>query len=92
LTKKGIERASADVGFIMTAYNIRRIINILGINELGKYLKTVLAFIFEKTVLSKPFSSLMNQLVYRMKKISQIQNPSLKRLYLVQNLTVRIGF
>jgi hypothetical protein len=92
LTKKGIERASADVGFIMTAYNIRRIINIIGINELEKYLETVLAFIIEKTGLSKPFSSLMNQLVYRMKKISQIQNPSLKRLYLVQNLTVRIGF
>ena len=48
LTKKGIERASADVGFIMTAYNLRRIINIVGIKKLKEYLKTVLAFVFSK--------------------------------------------
>jgi len=92
LTKKGIERASADVGLIMTVYNIRRIINIIGINELKKYLKTVLAFIFEKTGLSKSFSSHLNVLVYRTKKMLRIQNPSLKPLYLVHNLTVEIGF
>jgi hypothetical protein len=45
-----------------------------------------------KTCPAKPFSSLLNLLVYRTKKISQIQNPSLKRLYLIQELTVRIGF
>lgn len=39
LTKKGKDRASADVGLMFTAYNIRRIINILGGNELKKYLE-----------------------------------------------------
>lgn len=44
MTKKTIERASADVGLIMIAYNLRRIISIIGINELIKYLKETLLF------------------------------------------------
>ncbi len=39
LTKKYKNRASADVGLMFVAYNIRRIINILGKNELRNYLK-----------------------------------------------------
>ena len=31
ITKRYIERASADFGFVMTVYNLRRIINILGV-------------------------------------------------------------
>jgi transposase len=38
LTKEGINRASADVGFMFIAYNLRRIINILGHNLLREYL------------------------------------------------------
>ena len=45
LTKKGKERASADVGLMFIAYNIRRIMNILGKDELKKYLE-VLIFVF----------------------------------------------
>ena len=41
ITKKYIQRAEADFGFIMTAYNIRRIINIIGARNLGKYMKSV---------------------------------------------------
>jgi transposase len=43
ITKRGKQRASADVGLMFTAYNLRRIINILGINELRKYLTEVLS-------------------------------------------------
>ena len=43
--KKGMPRASADVGLMFVAYNIRRIMNILGKNEMIKYLKQ-LAFSF----------------------------------------------
>jgi len=39
MTKKSLKRASADVGLMMTAYNLRRIINILGVERLRKYLK-----------------------------------------------------
>jgi len=42
-TKKGKERAaSADVGFMFIAYNIRRIINIVGKNALKKYLEVLI--------------------------------------------------
>jgi transposase len=45
LTKKGISRASSDVGFMFIAYNLRRIGNILTMDVLKEYLK-VLASLF----------------------------------------------
>jgi transposase len=39
LTKRGLNRASSDVGFMFIAYNIRRIISILGKDQLMKYLR-----------------------------------------------------
>jgi transposase len=41
LTKKGINRASADVGFMFIAYNLRRIINILGQDLFREYLRVL---------------------------------------------------
>jgi len=41
ITKKYIHRASADVGFMMIAYNLRRIINILGKDLLQEYLQLI---------------------------------------------------
>jgi len=46
MTKKYIHRASADVGLMMTCYNLRRIINILGINVLQEYLQMILNTFF----------------------------------------------
>lgn len=92
LTKKGMNRASADVGLIMTAYNFRRIINILGINTLKEYLRMVLDFVSEKTVRLKLRISNIKELVTQIKNIIWISCISLKRLYLIQNLTVEIGF
>ena len=45
LTKKGIKRASADVGLMFVAYNIRRIMNILGKDELKKYLEVLILLV-----------------------------------------------
>jgi hypothetical protein len=45
LTKQGINRAGADVGFIFIAYNLRRIISILGKDQLMEYLR-ILASLF----------------------------------------------
>ncbi len=45
LTKKEIECASADVGFMFIAYNLRRIINILGQDMLKKYLSILVCYI-----------------------------------------------
>ena len=41
LTKKYIKRARADVGLIFTAYNLRRIMNIIDRKELTAYLRTL---------------------------------------------------
>lgn len=45
MTKKGIKHASADVGLIFIAYNLRRLINIIGKNEFRKFLGK-LGFLF----------------------------------------------
>lgn len=45
ITKKTKKRASADVGLIYIAFNLRRIFNILNQNDLKKYL-SILAFNF----------------------------------------------
>lgn len=44
-TKKGITRASADVGLMFTAYNFRRIINIVGKDGLKKFFQELVFFI-----------------------------------------------
>jgi hypothetical protein len=41
MTKKSIKHASSDVGMIFTAYNLRRIFNILDKNQLKTYLKAL---------------------------------------------------
>jgi len=46
MTKKTIKRAEADVGLVFTAYNLRRIINIIGIKTLIGYLTEDLLIIF----------------------------------------------
>jgi transposase len=88
LTKKGIDRASADVGFIMTAYNIRRIINIIGINTLKEYLKSVFSFISEKMTRLKLKLSNICILIYHNKVDDNSSALSLKQLYLIQILNL----
>jgi hypothetical protein len=51
LTKRGIKRASADVGLIFTAYNLRRIFNIIDFDRLIKRGK-LLALIFYRYLTS----------------------------------------
>ncbi len=92
LTKKGISRASADVGLIMTVYNLRRIISIVGINELKKYLKSALFFIFEKMPLQQLFSGKISPNIFKHKTIIKLLNVSLNQLYLNQKLTIQYGF
>jgi transposase len=47
-TKKYKARASADVGLMFVAYNIRRIISILGKNELKNYLQQVVFYFLKQ--------------------------------------------
>ncbi len=45
MTKKGIAHASADVGLIMTAYNLRRLFNIFDQNSFKAWLKALASII-----------------------------------------------
>ena len=58
LTKKGISRASADVGFMFIAYNLRRIGNILTGDRLREYLRILVSPFFSKKALSRLKNSL----------------------------------
>ena len=42
MTKQTMNRASADVGLVFTAYNLRRIFNILSLHELKEYLSVLI--------------------------------------------------
>jgi transposase len=53
LTKKGISRASSDVGFMFIAYNLRRIGNILTRDQLMEYLRILLSLFLNKMPLSR---------------------------------------
>ncbi|HUX56495.1 MAG TPA: transposase, partial [Bacteroidales bacterium] len=54
LTKKGMKRASADVGFIFIAYNLRRIGNILTLNVLKEYLRMLISLFLSIKDLVRP--------------------------------------
>jgi len=54
MTKKTKTRASSDVGLIFTAYNLRRLINIIGIAELGAYLREALLVFFAYLPVHRP--------------------------------------
>ena len=57
MTKRGKKRASADVGLIFTAFNLRRIINILNKNVFIQFLKELGFFVSDIFASSKAFCS-----------------------------------
>lgn len=91
-TKKYKSRASADVGLMFVAYNIRRLMNIIGKNELKKYLKEVaFSFLNQNRYLSLNFSfgeaaKISNEIIGK-----YFLHP-LKRLIFDQLLIKSIGF
>jgi hypothetical protein len=63
-TKKGISRASADVGLMFVAYNLRRLINIISKNLFKKFLAE-LAFIFLEIIdVLKSFKAKMRKGIF----------------------------
>jgi hypothetical protein len=52
ITKKGMKRAGSDVGFMLIAYNLRRIGNILTMNVLKEYLRILVSHFLSKLHLS----------------------------------------
>jgi hypothetical protein len=79
MTKKTIQRASADVGLVFTAYNLRRILNIIG-------KKWIRRFLFNFLMPIALFMASLELFWRTQKKRSQklIKNlPSLQREYLL---------
>jgi hypothetical protein len=72
LTKKGIKRASSDVGFMFIAYNLRRIGNILTRDRLKEYLRILVSLFFSKTGLSRLKSSLFEMTFFRLTILDKI--------------------
>lgn len=86
LTKQGKERASSDVGFMFIAYNLRRIMNILGQDVFKKYLR-ILVFKFLQIFGVVKFRLLKYQIGIFFRKYSWTNySPSLNRFIFDGNL------
>ncbi len=89
MTKKSIQRANADIGFMMVAYNLRRLINIIGVDILKQYLASILPIFSSKTALFKPMLSHLGILSCKIKnKIGEtcfgLLEPELIRITTIQ--------
>jgi transposase len=56
-TKKGIKHASADVGLMFTAFNLRRLINIIDKNVFKEFLKELASLFLVQTALLQLFTA-----------------------------------
>jgi transposase len=87
LTKKGIKRAEADVGLMFVAFNLRRLINIIGFDRLISYL---ISFYYNFRTKSSIFSLFKRLKIKIPKLIQQIQQNfyPLKTLYFSPKIQV----
>ncbi len=65
ITKKFIHRAEADLGLIMNAYNLRRLINIIGKEQLVKYLQSIVSALLNQNSLNCFFSNIVSYLIIK---------------------------
>jgi len=63
-TKKGINRAAADVGLIFVAYNLRRIFNLVDINVLKAYLNQFVLLFFGFLASTNRFLAFLTHLIF----------------------------
>ena len=71
-TKRGIKRASADVGLMFTAFNLRRLMNIINKNVFKEFLKE-LAFLFSIQTASQKLFSVQRRLCISYQGFFQIK-------------------
>ena len=82
LTKKYLSRASADIGLMMLAYNLRRIMNTIGKKELREYL-SVLNNLFSKiNETCRLIKAILSDSDFSNQFCTSIFNQSVNRLYL----------
>lgn len=85
MTKKSIKHASADVGLIFTAYNLKRIFNLVDLNMLKMYLKRTASFYGLFMPLFKAFCYIVNFEIDVRIFFKRQNYCSLNGLYLLQN-------
>lgn len=81
MTKKTIKRANADVGIMLIAYNLRRMINIIGKNELKKYFKEILSFYQLKKLLLRLETFILSHLMYKTKYYNYFSTRSINQQF-----------
>ncbi|SFF37410.1 hypothetical protein SAMN04488131_1181, partial [Flavobacterium xueshanense] len=83
MTKKTIKHASADVGLIFTAYNLRRIFNLIDQNLLKQYLKVLALHFGFLTPIFNAFYGLLYFKNYQPTFLRKNFNCSLNHIYLL---------
>ena len=92
LTKKYLHRASADIGFMLLAYNLRRLINIIGKEGFREFLNAFCGLFNVFYSLNKLIRSVLRLCKFQNRfKVSIFYLPA-NRLYLIQNLSCNGGF
>jgi hypothetical protein len=81
MTKKGIKRASADFGLIALAYNLKRMINIMGIKEVLEELRGLVLSLFK--LFLDLFLTVSNQISYFKRNFNTLVNKP-KNYHLIQ--------
>lgn len=71
MTKKTMAHATADVGLIFTAYNLRRIFNLIEQNELQKHLKGFCLFFYS---LWELFLAFLSAILFRESSLCSYKN------------------
>ena len=92
LTKHGKEKASADVGLMFIAYNFRRLLSIIGKNELKKYLKVLLPVFYLKNTLHKLVKSILSMVKKTLAVFHAYFVLPINRLIFNLNLNFNEGF
>ena len=92
LTKKYLHRASADIGFMMLAYNLRRLINIIGKDAFREYLNVICSLFTPFYNLYKLIRLFLRPSNLRTRFLESIFYLTENRLYLIQIMICNEGF
>lgn len=92
ITKQSMQRASADVGFIFTAYNLRRLINIIGLNKLIKHLEALALILYAWILNFKPISSPLKAANQNYSNYRQKTKPCLKPTISTRFISLKTAF
>ncbi|MGQ8338801.1 transposase, partial [Sunxiuqinia sp. A32] len=92
ITKKYMERAEADFGFTMLAYNLRRIINLVGGKQLFDYLSIIFSILCSLFAPFKLFLNLTNQIPEKTMVHPKFEKQPLIKLCLLKTRSPGTGF